>query len=87
MDLVLIHTLNHAKITKLVLPIIDLRRAKNMVTSRLVQFGSLDQDAILLEDRGTGCFRVMQNFYFICMRSNLYLNKNYECNYYPNYFI
>ena len=51
MDLVLIHTLNHAKITKLVLPIIDLRRAKNMVTSRLVQFGSLDQDAILLEDR------------------------------------
>ena len=32
-------------------PKIDLRRAKNMVTSRLIQFGSLDQNAILLEDR------------------------------------
>ena len=43
-------------------PIIDLRRAKNMVTSRLIQFGSLDQDAILLEDREQDALELCKTF-------------------------
>lgn len=41
---------------------IDLRRAKNMVTSRLIQFGSLDQNAILLEDREQDTLELWKTF-------------------------